>query len=182
VIGGKSQKKLYANRKGTETASTFRSPVRFALKAVSGENGLCRPNGDERPKVLGGRQRSAKQFSRTRVMKLQRSKHGFWLLAFLFLAPVGASAQKAGRDYRVDSKQGYVKVPFELYDNNLLVQFRINNSAPIWCLFDTGAGVNILNEKPCGRRSPLCRWIFCRSISAVMLRASSAPILSRISW
>lgn len=40
-----------------------------------------------------------------------------------------------------------MKVPFDLFENNILVQCRINDSRPIWLIFDTGASVNVLDER-----------------------------------
>lgn len=40
-----------------------------------------------------------------------------------------------------------VKVPFDLYGNNILVPVRVNNSPPIWFVFDSGASVNVINER-----------------------------------
>lgn len=40
-----------------------------------------------------------------------------------------------------------MKVPFDLYANNILVQCRINASRPVWLIFDTGASINVLNER-----------------------------------
>lgn len=40
-----------------------------------------------------------------------------------------------------------MKVPFDLYANNILVQCRINDSRPVWLIFDTGASVNVLDER-----------------------------------
>ena len=51
-----------------------------------------------------------------------------------------------GKNFRLASAKGSVKVPFELFEDGILLQFRINNSRPIWFFFDTGASVNIINE------------------------------------
>lgn len=49
--------------------------------------------------------------------------------------------------YRLTAGGTAVKVPFDLYANNILVQCRINGSRPIWLIFDTGASVNVLDER-----------------------------------
>jgi hypothetical protein len=38
-------------------------------------------------------------------------------------------------------------VPFDLFENNILIQFRINNSQPAWFILDTGANINLVNER-----------------------------------
>jgi hypothetical protein len=38
-------------------------------------------------------------------------------------------------------------VPFDLFEGNILIQFRINNSQPAWFIFDTGANINLVNER-----------------------------------
>jgi hypothetical protein len=38
-------------------------------------------------------------------------------------------------------------VPFDLYGNNIIVQVRVNNSRPVWCVFDSGASVNVFNDR-----------------------------------
>ena len=55
-------------------------------------------------------------------------------------------AQSKPPDFRLASEKRPVKVPFELFENNILVQFRINSSQPVWCIFDTGASINVLDK------------------------------------
>jgi hypothetical protein len=45
------------------------------------------------------------------------------------------------------SDKSAIKVPFDLYGNNILVQVNINNSRPIWFVFDSGASINVINER-----------------------------------
>jgi predicted aspartyl protease len=40
-----------------------------------------------------------------------------------------------------------LKIPFELMNNLIYVRARVNNSAPLWFILDTGASVTILNER-----------------------------------
>lgn len=49
--------------------------------------------------------------------------------------------------FRLSSDKGYVKVPFDLYWDGILLQARINNSQPIWLALDTGANINIINQR-----------------------------------
>jgi hypothetical protein len=52
---------------------------------------------------------------------------------------------------RAPSDKSAVKVPFDLYGNNILVQVKINNSQPMWFVFDSGASVNVINERSAKR-------------------------------
>jgi hypothetical protein len=38
-------------------------------------------------------------------------------------------------------------VPFDLYGNNILVRVRINDTRPVWFVFDSGASVNVINDR-----------------------------------
>lgn len=49
--------------------------------------------------------------------------------------------------FRLSSDKGYVKVPFDLYWDAILLQVRINGSRPIWLALDTGANINIINQR-----------------------------------
>ncbi|HST51351.1 MAG TPA: aspartyl protease family protein [Pyrinomonadaceae bacterium] len=48
--------------------------------------------------------------------------------------------------FRLSSDKSYVKVPFDLYWDGILLQARINNSQPVWLALDTGANINIINQ------------------------------------
>lgn len=48
---------------------------------------------------------------------------------------------------RASADESAVKVPFDLYGNNILVQISVNNSPPLWFVFDSGANVNVINER-----------------------------------
>lgn len=50
-------------------------------------------------------------------------------------------------DFRITSGKGYVKVPFDFYWNGILLQVRINNSQPVWFGLDTGANLNVINQR-----------------------------------
>jgi hypothetical protein len=78
----------------------------------------------------------------------------FFALAFLLSPPVSArqivnaaSFQQSRQDFRLTAGKGFVKVPFDSFENNILIQFRINNSQPAWFIFDTGANINLVNER-----------------------------------
>ncbi|HEY6802026.1 MAG TPA: aspartyl protease family protein [Pyrinomonadaceae bacterium] len=59
----------------------------------------------------------------------------------------GLSVTQDDPAFRLSSDKGYVKVPFDLYWNGILIQARINNSQPIWLALDTGANINIVNQR-----------------------------------
>lgn len=58
----------------------------------------------------------------------------------LFVKPI-----EARKDYKLDARMGYVKIPFELVSNHIYLKARINNSSPLSFLLDTGAGANCLD-------------------------------------
>lgn len=58
--------------------------------------------------------------------------------------PSAAQSQPA---FRITNGKGSVKVPFDFYWDGILLQFRINGSRPIWLALDTGANLNILNQR-----------------------------------
>jgi hypothetical protein len=78
----------------------------------------------------------------------------FFALAFLLCSSVSAwqivnaaSFQQSRQDFRLISGKGFVKVPFDLFENNILIQFRINDSQPAWFILDTGANINLVDER-----------------------------------
>jgi hypothetical protein len=56
-------------------------------------------------------------------------------------------ARQIQQGFRLASDAGYVKVPFDLYWDGILIQTRINNSQPVWLALDTGANINIINQR-----------------------------------
>jgi hypothetical protein len=85
-----------------------------------------------------------------------RSRVKLALCCFFALVALTVSARQSGAvpstrqnqsDFRIASGTGSVKVPFELFGNNILIQIRINHSRPIWFIFDTGASINVINER-----------------------------------
>jgi hypothetical protein len=61
-----------------------------------------------------------------------------------YLASPTPASQNA---FHISLDRSSTKVPFDLYRNGILVQARINNSEPIWLALDTGASINILNQR-----------------------------------
>ncbi len=57
-----------------------------------------------------------------------------------------ASSRQSRQEFRLTSDGGFAKVPFDLFEGNILIQFRVNNSQPAWFIFDTGANINLVNE------------------------------------
>lgn len=55
--------------------------------------------------------------------------------------------REASPKQRATSDDAPVTVPFDLYGNNILVRARINDSQPLWWVFDSGASLNVLNER-----------------------------------
>ncbi|MDX6694385.1 MAG: hypothetical protein QOF02_1988, partial [Blastocatellia bacterium] len=71
------------------------------------------------------------------------------LLCFFVSAwqTVNAASFQQRQDFSLTSNKSFVKVPFDLFENNILIQCRINNSQPAWFIFDTGANINLINER-----------------------------------
>ncbi len=81
------------------------------------------------------------------------------LIATLLLLPSLASAKTArGRadarrtqsrspEFRFDTDRAALKIPFELYANVILLRARVNNSAPLWFLLDTGANGCLIDSR-----------------------------------
>lgn len=57
------------------------------------------------------------------------------------------SAVQNQPDFRITSENGFARVPFELYWDGILLHATVNNSQPILLALDTGAGINIFNER-----------------------------------
>src|SRR3954451_12052888 len=70
-------------------------------------------------------------------MDMHRVRHvsAIFAVALACLIPASTSGQSG------------VRVPFELFENNILVQARINGSQPVWLVLDTGASIDVLNER-----------------------------------
>jgi hypothetical protein len=49
--------------------------------------------------------------------------------------------------HRFAKGRAALRIPFELSDNLVYVRTRVNNSAPLWFILDTGASATILNER-----------------------------------
>src|SRR5262245_11310312 len=63
------------------------------------------------------------------------------------IKPKTSSTPNKSLNSNAPADQSAIKVPFDLSDNNILVQVRINNSQPLWFVFDSGAGVNLINQR-----------------------------------
>jgi hypothetical protein len=81
----------------------------------------------------------------------------FVILSFLTL-PLSVTAQRAKRRAAAQKKdssavvhfsagQSALNVPFDLAGNLIFVQGRLNNSAPLWFIFDTGASSSVVDVK-----------------------------------
>lgn len=56
-------------------------------------------------------------------------------------------ARAAASRHRFADGRAALKIPFELADNLIYVRARVNGSAPLWFILDTGASATILNER-----------------------------------
>ena len=75
----------------------------------------------------------------------------------IFSMPVQTAAQRPGRGasvrvpqvtspgVRFTSGQSALKIPFEVSSNIILVQSQVNDSRPLWFIFDTGANSSVIN-------------------------------------
>jgi hypothetical protein len=57
------------------------------------------------------------------------------------------AVQRNQSGFRLTSDKGYARVPFDLYGDNILIRVRVNNSQPIWLIFDSGASINVINQR-----------------------------------
>ncbi len=81
----------------------------------------------------------------------------FVFLLFLFSSAwLPIPAQQTGQTFPLRQEspksgasrnRGALSVPFDLSGNNILVRARINRSPPVWCVFDSGASINVLNDR-----------------------------------
>lgn len=77
----------------------------------------------------------------------------------LFSTPMHTAAQyprrsasvrnpkKSGSSFRFSSGQSALKIPFELSNNLILLQAQVNDSQPLWFIFDTGANASIIDAQ-----------------------------------
>lgn len=56
-------------------------------------------------------------------------------------------AAKPAPEFRFDADKAAMRIPFELYANVILLRARVNNSAPLWFLLDTGAGGSLIDSR-----------------------------------
>jgi len=81
------------------------------------------------------------------------------LWALILLLPLRATAQQANknkyarkpeipvRSLRFASGQSALKIPFDLSHNIVFVKAQLNNSQPLWFIFDTGASSSVVNAR-----------------------------------
>jgi hypothetical protein len=76
-----------------------------------------------------------------------------WLVLFValvssgLLVPSSRAQQKAAAAQSASQAQRGVRIPLELNGNHVLIQGRVNNSAPLWFTVDTGAAVSVINVR-----------------------------------
>jgi hypothetical protein len=61
-----------------------------------------------------------------------------------------AGARKAAKpspEFRFDADKAAMRIPFELYANVILLRARVNNSAPLWFILDTGANGSLIDSR-----------------------------------
>jgi predicted aspartyl protease len=61
--------------------------------------------------------------------------------------PPASGAQAVASHRRFTKGRDALRIPFELSDNLIYVRARVNASAPLWFILDTGASATILNER-----------------------------------
>lgn len=84
-------------------------------------------------------------------MKGKLNSHALilWLCALLFVFPMparerGLQFQKASGS---SAEQKVARIPFEMNGNHIHIQGRINDSAPLWFVLDTGASSSVINTE-----------------------------------
>ncbi|MCB0654101.1 MAG: aspartyl protease family protein [Saprospiraceae bacterium] len=68
-----------------------------------------------------------------------------WLILFLFLLPIGLSAQLMNNDMNQDYTK--LEIPFEYQNSFIIVKVVFNNLLPLHFIFDTGAEHTILTRR-----------------------------------
>ena len=87
----------------------------------------------------------------TRVGLLRPELHlRFWLIALVVLCslsifPLHEGAQ--GQPAAAPQSQKASRIPIELNGNHVLIQGRVNGSAPLWFTLDTGAAASVINTR-----------------------------------
>jgi hypothetical protein len=81
------------------------------------------------------------------------------ILVLMFSIPVHATAQDprtggpvpksrvASTNVRFAAGQNALKIPIELSKNLILLQVRVNDSQPLWFVFDTGANTSVIDAR-----------------------------------
>ena len=89
-------------------------------------------------------------------MEFRDRLSNFGLLIFLLSLSMHVDAQRARRNklarnpspaVRFISGNSSLKIPFELSNNLILVQARVNDSVPLWFILDTGASSTVIDSQ-----------------------------------
>jgi Aspartyl protease len=96
-------------------------------------------------------------------MRRQTASATLFIFTSLFLLPLAAppraaakttraraearGTQKRSPEFRFDTDRAALRIPFELYANVILLRARVNNSAPLWFLLDTGASGSLIDSR-----------------------------------
>jgi hypothetical protein len=76
------------------------------------------------------------------LIKLDTARVNGTLAATTFAKPAVNA-----RDFRFTGRQGRASIPFDLSGNIIYLRARINNSAPLWFLLDTGASSTVISAR-----------------------------------
>lgn len=60
-------------------------------------------------------------------------------------AALFAKPEATGKDFQIAGDTASITLPIELNSNHIYVQARINDSKPLWCIFDSGAEGTVVN-------------------------------------
>ena len=69
-----------------------------------------------------------------------------WLLGVFSLANAQATPSNPAANFRFSAGQSALRIPFELDNNLIFIRTRVNNSAPLWFLLDTGADISVIKR------------------------------------
>jgi hypothetical protein len=75
--------------------------------------------------------------------------------AFCLAVACAESVSQSVKDSRQNAEQQAARIPFELNDNHIFLQGRVNNSDPLWFVLDTGSCNYASCSSMRGKRSSL---------------------------